>query len=246
MGPHFQKNAKLNRAKSKLDKGRRRLASVNTPSSVDWVASGKVSDVKNQGQCGSCWSFSTTGAIESRCAIANGGSPLSLSEQELVDCDTRDDGCNGGAMQNGFLYAEEHSGLCLESAYPYTAAGGTCKSSSCTHYDEIQSYTSVSSGESNLEAAVAEGPVSIAIEADQMSFQLYSGGVLTASCGTALDHGVLAVGYDNDYSTPYWKVKNSWGATWGEDGYIRLCKGCGKNGEEGECGLAADASYPIC
>jgi len=212
---------------------------------VDWVAQGKVSDVKNQGSCGSCWSFSTTGCIEARTAIANGATPISLSEQELVDCDDNDNGCEGGAMQNGFVYAMEHNGLCLESAYPYTATDGTCKSSSCTHYSPVSSYKSLSYGESYLEEAVAEGPVSVAIEADQMTFQLYAGGVLDGSCGTSLDHGVLAVGYSNDSSEPYWKIKNSWGSSWGEAGYIRLCKNCGKNGSAGQCGLAADASYAV-
>jgi len=241
--PHFAKNAKLNAARTKLDKGRRRAEKV--ASSVDWDAEGNVSPVKNQGQCGSCWSFSTTGAIEARTSIKNGVSPISLSEQELVDCDDNDNGCEGGAMQNGFLYAEEHNGLCLESAYPYTASDGTCHSSSCTHYSPVSSYTTVYSGETYLKSAVAAGPVSVAIEADQMAFQLYSSGVFDGTCGTSLDHGVLAVGYDDTASSPYWKIKNSWGSSWGENGYIRLCKDCGKNGSSGQCGLAMDASYPI-
>jgi len=242
---HFKANAKLNAAKEKLRQGRR--LEVSNPSSIDWVSQGKVSKVKNQGQCGSCWAFSTTGAIEARHAIAKSetfpGATL-LSEQELVDCDENDSGCNGGSMQNGFLYAQEHSGLCSEDAYSYTATDGTCTESSCTHYDPVSSYKTVSTGESNLETAVAAGPVSIAIQANQNAFQLYTGGVFDGDCGTQLDHGVLAVGYDNDASEPYWKVKNSWGDDWGEEGYIRMCKDCDKNGSSGQCGIAMDASYP--
>lgn len=239
---HFQKNAKLNKVKRKLNDERRR---VENPTSVDWVSQGKVSAVKDQGQCGSCWAFSTTGAIEARTSISTGQSPLPLSEQELVDCDDNDNGCEGGAMQNGFVYAESNGGLCTESEYAYTATDGTCKSSSCTHHSPVKSYKSLSYGESYLETALASGPVSVAIEADQMSFQLYGGGVFEGTCGTSLDHGVLAVGYDNSGSSSYWKVKNSWGASWGEAGYIRMCKDCNKNAGAGQCGLASDASYPI-
>jgi len=244
----FQANAELKAAKTKLRKGRRMAVDVDTPSSLDWVSQGKVTPVKNQKSCGSCWAFSTTGAIESRCALSK-GTLTSLSEQELVDCDTVDHGCNGGSMQNGFDYAESHSGLCTESSYSYTAVGGSCQSSSCTHYDAITDYSDVPATESGLEAAVQSGPVSIAIEADQDAFQLYSSGVMSGSCGTQLDHGVLLVGYDSDNHDDggaYWKVKNSWGSGWGESGYIRMCKNCYKNGDGGQCGLALDASYPIC
>lgn len=244
----FQANAKLKLAKQKLREGRRLAVdepTVSNPSSVDWTASGKVTPVKNQASCGSCWAFSTTGAIEGRCAISK-GTLVSLSEQELVDCDTVDNGCNGGAMQNGFNYAKSHNGLCEESMYSYQGVGGTCQSSTCTHYDSITGYMDVQAGESNLESAVAQGPVSIAIEADQMSFQFYSGGVFSGSCGTALDHGVLVVGYGTDSGQGYWKVKNSWGSGWGEGGYIRMCKDCDKNNGAGQCGIASDASYPTC
>lgn len=239
----FQKDAKLIKAKNKLLQGRRR-AIVDNPSSVDWDTAGKVTNVKNQGSCGSCWSFSTTGGIESRTAIANNASPVSLSEQELVDCDTNDHGCNGGSMVYGIMYSEEHDGLCTESEYPYKAVAGTCMSSGCDHVSPTTGYEIVYGGESALETAVAAGPVSIAIEADQMAFQLYTGGVFSGSCGTALDHGVLVVGYGTDAGQKYWKVKNSWGASWGESGYIRMCKECGKNGSDGECGIADLPVYP--
>eukprot|EP00483_Globobulimina_turgida_P001243 UN01245 len=150
-------------------------------------------------------------------------------------------------MDNAFKYIEASDGLCSEAEYRYTARDGACKSSSCgTKYDPISSYKDVTSdSESSLEAAVADGPVSIAIEADQTAFQHYSGGVLTGTCGTRLDHGVLAVGYGSSGGTEYWKVKNSWGASWGMQGYILICRNCGKNGKKGECGILMEPSYPV-
>merc|ERR1719232_445353 len=185
--PRFKKTKDSHAAKTKLHEGRRRVVLDNlkgNPSSVNWNTAGKITAVKNQGSCGSCWAFSTTGAIEGRTAIHDNAKPVSLSEQELVDCSTRDAGCNGGAMQDGFLYDEEHNGLCLESDYAYRAVAGTCMSSYCTHHSPVSSYNSVYTGEEYLEAAVADGPVSIAFEADQMSFQLYSSGVFSGTCGT--------------------------------------------------------------
>jgi len=247
----FDKKAKKNEAIEKLRTGRRRAVGGN-PDKVNWVTAGKVTAVKNQGSCGSCWSFSTTGSIEGRTAIANNASPVSLSEQELVDCDKSDHACNGGSMDLGMEYAASNKGLCLESEYSYHAVAGTCVESSCTHHSPISSHTDVAFGEDALETAVAAGPVSIAIEADQSAFQLYTGGVLdSSSCGAGLDHGVLAVGYDNTASDKYWIVKNSWGSSWGENGYIRFCKDCNKNclfGSfhcKGQCGIAAAAVFPV-
>jgi len=213
-------------------------------SSVDHVDLGHVTGVKNQGNCGSCWSFSTTGAVEGAWAVGGHGL-VSLSEQELVDCDHTDSGCNGGLMDYAFQFVEAN-GLCLEDDYPYTAAKSwRCKKSTCTVAATITSYTDVSTSSTALQAALCVQPVSIAIEADQSSFQFYSGGVLTGSCGTQLDHGVLAVGLGTDGVNQYWKVKNSWGSGWGEAGYIRLCRNCGANASnEGQCGLLMSASYP--
>merc|ERR1712113_1115246 len=212
---------------------------VNAPTSIDWTNNdGKsyVTPVKNQGQCGSCWAFSTTGSIESRSAIKNGqtgASITTLSEQQLVDCSGSygNMGCNGGLMDDAFKYVEANGGLCSEEEYPYTAKDGSCQKSKCTtKYDPISSYSDVKADNvADLEAAVAEGPVSIAIEADQSAFQFYSGGVLTGTCGTRLDHGVLVVGYGETGADKFWKVKNSWGETWGMDGYILICKECDKN-----------------
>jgi C1A family cysteine protease len=218
---------------------------VALPSSVDWTTKGAVTPVKNQGQCGSCWAFSTTGSVEGVNAI-NGKGLKSLSEQQLVDCSGSygNEGCNGGLMDDAFQFIAANGGLCSESSYPYTAEDGTCKTS-CTKITTISSYKDVTPDNDNdFATAVAQQPVSIAIEADQSSFQFYSGGILTAACGTNLDHGVLAVGYGADSGVEYFKVKNSWGASWGEEGYIRLARGAKYNGGQGQCGIYHMPSYP--
>jgi hypothetical protein len=218
------------------------LAPAAYPSgSLDWTTKGAVTGVKDQGQCGSCWAFSSTGSSEGAIAI-NHGSLVSLSEQELVDCSHAQGnlGCSGGLMDNAFKYMETN-GLCTESAYPYKAVGGSCQKSSCTAspYTKLASYKDVSHTENSLGAAVDIGPVSVAIEADQAGFQLYKSGVFSGTCGKNLDHGVLAVGYGTDAGQDYWKVKNSWGTSWGEAGYIRMIR------NNDECGIADEPSYPV-
>jgi len=210
--------------------------------SVDWRTKGAVTPVKNQGQCGSCWAFSTTGSLEGAHQIKT-GKLVAFSEQQLVDCASAEGnmGCNGGLMDQGFEYIIKEGGLCTEEGYPYTAANGSCNTGSCTEMKNlISGYKDVSQGdETALMAAVNKGPVSIAIEADQSGFQFYSGGVFSGNCGKQLDHGVLIVGYGTDAGQDYWTVKNSWGGSWGESGYIRLVRG------KDQCGLANAASYPI-
>merc|ERR1712048_410540 len=161
----------------------------------------------------------------------------SLSEQQLVDCSKNGNaGCNGGSMELGFAY-EEGVNVCSESSYPYTARDGSCKASSCSTAiprGGITGYKTVSQSTNSLKSAIQQGPVSVAIEADQMSFQLYNGGTITSGCGTNLDHGVLAVGYGDSY----YKVKNSWGASWGMNGYVQIST------SGNTCGIHSDASYP--
>ncbi len=218
------------------------------PASVDWVTAGAVTPVKNQGQCGSCWSFSTTGSVEGAWFLKT-GNLVSLSEQQLVDCSGPEGnmGCNGGLMDQAFEYIVKNGGICSEAAYPYISAGGangTCHS--CEAVAQLSGHVDVQpNNETALMAAVAQQPVSVAVEADGLDWQFYFGGVVTDACGTNLDHGVLVVGYGNDTAAgPYWKVKNSWGPTWGEQGYIRLGRGA-KFAPHGECGILMDPSYPV-
>ena len=225
----------------------RRLRGLKIPASVDWVAAGAVTPVKNQGQCGSCWSFSTTGAVEGAHFLKT-GELVSLSEQQLVDCSTAqgNDGCNGGLMDYAFEYIIANGGLTTEANYPYTATDGICNKTAAHQVAAtISSYQDVTpNSEAALEAAIAQQPVSVAVEADQSSFQFYSSGVMTAACGTQLDHGVLAVGYGTLGSQAYYKVKNSWGADWGMNGYILLGRGSAFN-PAGQCGIQMQPSFPI-
>lgn len=213
--------------------------------SVDWTTKGAVTAVKNQGQCGSCWSFSTTGSLEGAHEIAT-GKLVSMSEEMLVDCSKQNHGCQGGSMDLAFEYVETN-GICTESSYPYTAGGGrsgTCKASSCTKAlspGAVTGYHDVQPSTQALMSAVQLQPVSIAVEADKSVFQSYKSGVMTGMCGTKLDHGILVVGYGTEDGTDYWLVKNSWGAVWGMQGYGHLERG---KGGEGECGILAGATYP--
>lgn len=216
--------------------------SGTTGVNVDWRAKGAVTPVKNQGQCGSCWSFSTTGSVEGATQIAT-GKLVSLSEQQLMDCSTRegDHSCNGGLMDYAFEYIIKNGGLDSESDYPYVARDERCdRSKESKDVATIASYKDVQQGsEEQLQAAVVNQPISIAIEADQRGFQTYHSGVFTGPCGQNLDHGVLLVGFNSEGSQPYYIVKNSWGSSWGLDGYIEIAAGSNL------CGISNSGSYPI-
>jgi C1A family cysteine protease len=222
-------------------------SSDDLPDSVDWRTANVVTPVKDQGSCGSCWSFSTTGSIEGAYAIQT-GNLVSLSEQQLVDCSTTydEEGCNGGLMDYAFDYVEEN-GLCTEDEYPYTAVDGTCAVDTCSTGGVTLSgcVDVTTNNQTALKEAVNIGPVSIAIEADTMTFQFYSDGVITSDkCGTNLDHGVLIVGYGTEDGQDYWLVKNSWGDTWGDEGYVKIAR-TDSVSDEGICGIAMSASFPV-
>lgn len=231
------------------------------PQEVNWTKAGAVTPVKDQGYCGSCWAFSSTGALEG--AFFNKYGKLdSFSEQQLVDCDNlknggKDHGCNGGLMDNAFTWITKNGGLCSEYNYPYTSgatgAVGTCqKTCPLVIGSQIGSYVDVKpNSDTDMMNALAKQPVSIAIDAESREFQLYASGVFTATCGTTLDHGVLATGYGTLSGLDYYSVKNSWSTTWGQGGYILLGKGIDPstkkayNSGAGQCGMLMSGSYPV-
>ncbi|XP_030443976.2 cysteine protease XCP2 [Syzygium oleosum] len=217
---------------------------VDLPKSVDWRKKGAVTPIKNQGSCGSCWAFSTVAAVEGINQIVT-GNLTSLSEQELVDCDTTyNNGCNGGLMDYAFSYIISNGGLHKEEDYPYIMEEATCAlTKDQSEVVTITGYKDVPvNNEQSLLKALANQPLSVAIEASGRDFQFYSGGVFDGHCGSELDHGVAAVGYGSSKALDYIIVKNSWGQKWGEKGYIRMKRNTGK--PEGLCGINKMASYP--
>jgi C1A family cysteine protease len=239
------------------------LRGATLPVAVDWRANGAVTPVKNQGNCGSCWSFSTTGSLEGAYAIKN-GHLISYSEQNLVDCDLigaggTSLGCNGGDMGSAMDWINKNGGLCTEQDYPYvsgtTKQAGSCKKT-CAKVpgSTIMKHIAVAANSDvAMMTALAQQPVSVAIEADQASFQLYKSGVFTGTCGANLDHGVLLVGYGSLPSGggDYYILKNSWDTTWGVSGYMYLGRGndpaTGKpyNSGKGQCGVLMQGVYPV-
>lgn len=219
---------------------------------VDWVKKGAVTSVKNQGVCGSCWTFSATGALEGAYQIS-GKTLTDFSQEQILDCDTVGHGCSGGGMDQAFDFLKSAGGICSAKSYPYAEANtreGSPLVDSCENTCKpVTSVTGVvdvpKSSETAMLKAVSSTPVAVAIEADESAFHFYSKGVMDGTCGTKLDHGVLVVGYGTDNGKQYWKIKNSWGTPWGEDGYIRIARGDATiNAGAGQCGVLMMASYP--
>ncbi|XP_045192168.2 procathepsin L-like [Mercenaria mercenaria] len=214
------------------------------PDTVDWRKQGYVTEVKNQGQCGSCWAFSVTGSLEGQ-NFKKTGKLVSLSEKNLMDCSKREgnQGCDGGLMDNGFEYVIKNKGIDTEESYPYKPEDGKCKFNQANIGATAQGCKDIWKGSENeLQKAVAtEGPISVGIDASHPSFQLYKSGVYYDElCSTRhLDHGVLVVGYGNEQGQDYWLVKNSWGPKWGQEGYILMTRNKRNN-----CGIASQASFP--
>jgi C1A family cysteine protease len=216
------------------------IPSGRAPPVIDWNAKGKVQKVKNQAQCGSCWAFSATASLESAFAIKNEGKDVpDLSEQQLVDCagSYGNEGCNGGLMSQAFdYYIKGFNGVANSgNKYKYTGRDGSCKADKSDVAVTIASYDSLPPGnEGSLGDYLSNGPISVAIEADQAIFQFYTSGVLDGACGRNLDHGVTLVGFGDDGKGGYWIVKNSWGTSWGNKGYVWIRQG--KN----MCGIAVN------
>merc|ERR1712232_660054 len=212
------------------------------------MGEGAVPPVKNQGMCGSCWAFSAIGAIEGARYVET-GFLTPLSEQQLVDCDRLDLGCGGGLMDNAFLFDENSTGICSEEDYPYAGRkhwlkGCAVKKGLCTpvSHTRVDTFIDVENTVDDLVAAITRQPVSVAIEADKSSFRFYKSGVYSdEKCGNQLDHGVIAVGYGTENGTDYFLVRNSWGPTWGDEGYIKI----GIEAGAGVCGIqSGPPSYP--
>ncbi|WOL04165.1 vignain-like [Canna indica] len=218
---------------------------TDLPPAIDWRLKGAVTAVKNQGKCGSCWAFSTVVAVEGINMIKT-NKLVSLSEQELVDCDADAKGCDGGLMDDAFDFIKQNGGITTEGLYPYVAKQEKCDTAKeNSNVVSIDGHEDVPpNDEEALMKAVSNQPVAVAIEASGRDFQFYSEGVFTGSCGTGLDHGVAIVGYGTSPDdVKYWIVKNSWGAEWGEQGYIRMQREV--EAKEGLCGIAMQASYPL-
>jgi cathepsin L len=215
------------------------------PDSIDWRQKGAVTPVKDQGQCGSCWAFSSTGALEGQ-NFRKTAKLTSLSEQNLIDCSTTNgnEGCNGGLMDQAFQYIQANRGIDTEKSYPYEGIDSRCRYKVSNKGADDKGFVDLPVGdEAKLKEAVSIiGPIAVAIDASQLTFQFYHSGIYVDKLcsSTDLDHGVLVVGYGSDKGQDYWLVKNSWASTWGDQGYIKMARN-----KKNQCGIATAASYPL-
>lgn len=232
------------------------------PDSVDWRTVGAVTPVKNQGSCGSCWSFSSSGAMEGAYFLKNGKlpSPTGFSEQNLIDCVKGGGGCGGGRQDWAFQWIKDNGGLCTEEDYPYEAANGNCRNASCTVADgsDIADCVAVApqdqlATEAALMDAVAKQPVAVVVSG--APFARFRSGVITSRCDSNVCHAVLIVGYGRDDSLdcdlppakgcPYWLVKDSYGVNSGDKGYVRVQRGGWPLQWGGMCGILVMPTYPV-
>ncbi|XP_060189901.1 zingipain-2-like [Lycium barbarum] len=216
----------------------------DVPSFMDWTKSGAVTNVKHQGQCGCCWAFAAVGALEGANKLSR-SKLISLSEQELLDCTTENNGCNGGLITTAYDFIVKNGGIALESNYPYKEYQDSCRSAQqgTDSAVKMSRYETLPSSESALLKAVSQQPVSIGIAVTE-EFHMYQSGVYDGSCDDQLNHAVTIIGYGtNEDGTKYWLIKNSWGTSWGENGYMKLARDTGIEG--GLCGITTLASYPI-
>jgi len=216
---------------------------LELPKEIDWRTLGAVTPVKDQGRCGSCWAFSSTGSLEGQ-HFKKTGKLVSLSEQNLMDCDTDNHGCNGGWMDNSFDYVETNGGIDTENSYPYEGKDDVCRYNKTSSGSTCKGHVDITVGDEHaLKEAVANvGPVSVGIDAAHPGFMHYRSGIFyDSSCShSAADHGVLVVGYGQENGYDYWLVKNSWNTTWGDAGYLKMARNV-----DNMCAIASHASYPL-
>lgn len=214
----------------------------DVPSDMDWRQSGVVTSIKDQGQCGCCWAFSAVAALEGANKLST-GKLIPLSEQQLLDCTTDTYGCDGGLITTAFDYIVKNGGIAAESDYPYEQSQDSCRNQESVV--KMSRYENVpASSEPTLLTAVAKQPIAVGIAVNE-NFHLYQSGVYDGNCGDRLNHAVTIIGYgtSNESGTKYWLIKNSWGTSWGENGYMKIARDIGI--EDGLCGIATMASYPI-
>jgi len=228
----------------------------NLPDSVDWRTSGAVSPVKDQGSCGSCWSFSSSGSLEGAYFLKHGKQPSvkGFSEQNLIDCDGKDSGCGGGRQDWAFQFMKNNGGLATEEDYPYEGQDGQCKNTTVAPGSNVTNCVGVTAlNDDALKSAVAQQPVSVVV--DPIGWSRFSAGVITSDCPSEPCHAVLVVGYGTDESIdcdippkkgcPYWLVKDSYGVNHAEEGYVKVQRGGWPEPWGGMCGILIMPLYPV-